>query len=45
MRPNEESQSGRLALHTAFPPHLFPRNGKQIGRQGNHCWRAWPPAV
>ena len=24
----------------AFPPHLLPETDQQIGRQGNHCWRA-----
>jgi len=27
----------------AFPPHLLPETDQQIGRQGNHCWRSWPP--
>jgi len=35
-------QTGGLQM--AFPPHLT-RKRKQIGRQGDHCWRAWPPIV
>src|SRR5215471_13904445 len=36
-RPDEESRTGGLQM--VFPPHLT-RKRKQIGRQGNHCWRA-----
>ena len=40
VRPDEESRSGGLAdFKKVFPPHLI-RKRKQIGRQGDHCWRA-----
>jgi hypothetical protein len=40
VRRDEESRSGGLAdFKKVFPPHLI-RKRKQIGRQGDHCWRA-----
>jgi hypothetical protein len=36
----KKSRFGDWQLQKAFPPHLPPETDKQIGRQGDHCWRA-----
>src|SRR5215472_2874528 len=38
--PMKKSRFGDRRLQKAFPPHLPPETDKQIGRQGDHCWRA-----
>jgi len=44
MRPDEESRFGDLRSFKGLSLWSVPQN-RQIGRQGNHCWRAWPPIV